>query len=135
MGPMDAVKGVKEIADLVRKYNDLPLYDKLVQLQTQITEQASDLLRVNAENQDLRQQAALRERTSFRNPYYYEEGDEIPLCPKCFATSDGKLRVHMSHPPADYMEGHGRHCVVCGIVVKEGPRKGPRKPGEGGFIL
>lgn len=123
---MEAVSSAKEIAELVKKYNDLPLYEKIVALQAQITDQANDLLRLNQETAELRQQVNLRTTISFQNPYFYEEGNEVPLCPKCYSGSGEKLRIYLTHPSADYPGGHGRICRHCKEFYREGPRKEPK---------
>jgi hypothetical protein len=124
--PMDAVKGVKEIAEIIKKYNDLPLYEKIVNLHSEVVDQASEIIRLRNENSNLQAALDLKAKTRYAHPYYYEEGDEIPLCPKCFVNSGGTKRAHMSHPSSDFINGHGRKCMVCDDIVKEGPRKTPR---------
>ena len=124
-GVMDAVKGAKEIAELVKKYNDLPLWEKIVTLHGQITDQASQLLSVTAELDSVKQQLALQVKTEFRNPYFYEEGNEVPLCPKCYSSSGNKLRIYLTHPPEDHIGGNGRTCRHCKEFYREGSRRVP----------
>lgn len=126
--PMDVVNGAKELSDLIKKYNDVDLYKKIVDLQGQITNQANELMRLNDVNRELKASLEQKANTSFRYPYYYEEGDDVPLCPKCFVSSDGKKRAHMSHPSQDYTGGHGRKCTVCDAPTIEGPRHKPLQP-------
>jgi hypothetical protein len=121
--PMSVVHGAKEIAELVKKYNDIPLYQKIVELQGQVVELATERLELFSKNQELTGKLALRNKTEFRNPYYYQEGDEIPLCPTCYDNSSGEKRIHLTHPSNDYDSGHGRYCRVCKHVIIEGPRK------------
>jgi hypothetical protein len=121
--PMAVVHGAKEIAELVKKYNDIPLYQKIVELQGQVVGLATERLELFTENQDLKGKLDLKAKTRFDNPYYYEEGDPVPLCPKCFAAHG--IRIHLSHPTADFIMGHGRKCHNCSEVFVEGPRKEP----------
>jgi hypothetical protein len=111
--PMSVVNGAKEIAELVKKYNDIPLYQKIVELQGQVVELASERLDLFTVNQELNSKLELKAKTSFRNPYYYEEGNEVPLCPKCYASSNGQVRMFLTHPPAQYPRGIGRACHNC----------------------
>jgi len=123
--PMSVVHGAKEIAELVKKYNDIPLYQKIVELQGQVVDLATERLELVSKNQELTGKLAVRSKTEFRNPYYYQEGDEVPLCPTCYDNSSGEKRIHLSHPSGDYRSGHGRHCRVCKEFFGEGPRKTP----------
>jgi hypothetical protein len=47
--PMSVVNGAKEIAELVKKYNDIPLYHKIVELQGQVVELATERLQLFTE--------------------------------------------------------------------------------------
>jgi hypothetical protein len=123
--PMSVVHGAKEIAELVKKYNDVPLYQKIVELQGQVVELATERLGLFSKNQELAQKLELKAKTEFRNPYYYQQGDDVPLCPTCYDNSCGEKRIHLTHPTADYMSGHGRCCRVCKQVFVEGPRQTP----------
>ena len=78
--PMSVVNGAKEIAELVKKYNDVPFYQKIVELQGQVVELATERLELFTQNQELKGKLELRAKTVFKNPYYFQDGDEIPLC-------------------------------------------------------
>ncbi len=118
-----AVQGVKEIADLVRKYNDYSLYEKIVQLQTQVVELTTERCALKDENDSLKTQLSDRVQTVFRNPYYYTDGDEVPLCPRCYETSSRELRVHLTHPASELTNGFGRICRNCKWFFLEGPER------------
>jgi hypothetical protein len=123
--PMAAVRGAKEIAELVKKYNDIPLFQKIVELQGQVVDIATERLELFNENQELKKKLELKTKIRFENPYYFQEGDEAPLCPLCFDKSSGELRIHLTAPAGDYISGHGRHCKNCKEVIVEGPSKQP----------
>ena len=118
-----AVQGVKEIADLVRKYNDYSLYEKIVHLQTQVVELTTERCALKDENDVLKSQLSDRVQTVFRNPYYYTDGDEVPLCPRCYETSSRELRVHLTHPASELDNGFGRICRNCKWFFLEGPER------------
>ena len=118
MGPMDVVEGIKEVAKQIRAYNDIPLYNKIVEL-------SAEVQRLNDENLQLKNQLELKAMTSFQAPYYFEKGSDVPLCPKCYDSSSGQIRSHLTHPPEDFAGGNGRVCNVCQEFFKEGPRHTP----------
>ncbi len=124
-GLMDAVNGAKEIAELVKKYNDVPLMQKIVELQTQIMSQTNDLVAAKTELAQLRDELSRKSAIEFRNPYFYEKGNEVPFCPKCYSSSSGGLRMPLTHPPEDFAGGNGRSCRQCKEFYREGPRKTP----------
>ncbi len=118
-----AIQGIREIADLVRKYNDYPLYEKIVHLQEQLIDLSTERGHLRDENAALREQLDHRSQTVFRNPYYYAEGDEVPLCPRCYETSSSTLRVHLTHPAVEMQNGFGRVCRGCKWFFLEGPER------------
>ncbi len=127
IGPMDALNGVKEIAELVKKFNDIPLQEKIVALQEKVMQLTTEQIELRAENHQLKQALDIRTTLVFKNPYYYEEGDEVPFCPACFE-GEKKLRVHLEHPSRPWGNSHHqRTCNVCGkSFYDEGSRPQPK---------
>jgi len=81
---MDIIGNVKEIADLEKKYNDMEFYRKIVELEGEVIE----LTRLNRQaEQDievLKRQLALKKKMAFKQPFYYQDEDKVPFCPRCF---------------------------------------------------
>jgi hypothetical protein len=123
--PSSVIKGVKEVGEIVKKYNDVPLYEKIITFQAQLVELAEERMELTAKVRDLSEKLEKKAKTRFENPYFCEEGNEVPLCPKCFSNSDGKLRMYLTHPAEDRPAGHGRWCRQCHEFYREGPRKTP----------
>src|SRR5258706_16411285 len=118
----DPISTIKNISELIKKYNDLELMKQIVALQTEVFD-------LQMENLALKKQIAglsEREKMNRREPhgYYYKDGDEVPHCPRCWE-NDGKAITLPA--PADYAIGRGRICRVCKHQYTEGPR-----PGGGG---
>jgi hypothetical protein len=103
----------------------VPLYEKIVQLQGQLVELASDRLDLHTENQRLKQELELKAKIQFKNPYYYEEGCEVPICPKCYSTSSGKIRMFLPHPSEQYDAGMGRVCHNCNVLFLDAVARTP----------
>ncbi len=122
-----AIQGIREIADLVRRYNDYPLYEKIIGLQEQMLELSNERGQLRDENDKLKAKLEHRSQTCFRNPYYYAEEDEVPLCPRCYETTGGGLQVHLTHPASEMQNGYGRVCRSCKWFFLEGPER-PRAP-------
>jgi len=125
----DPISTIKNISELIKKYNDLELMKQIIALQTEVFE-------LQTENLALKKQAVEREKMHRKEPhgYYYKDGDEVPHCPKCWER-DGKA---ISLPAAeDYMSGRARICRVCQFQYGEGPATSAtetvqmRPPGSG----
>ena len=46
----------------------------------------------------------------FRAPYYWQEGDGVPFCPKCWEANS--LAIHLTES-YKMMGGMGRRCIQC----------------------
>ena len=121
-GAISTVRELMEILKL-RKFNDLELQRKIVELDGQVNE-------LTRENERLRSKLESKAKTRFENPYYYEEESEVPLCPKCYDNSKGELRIRLTHPPEDFVGGRGRTCRTCKEFYREGPRTRPLRGGR-----
>lgn len=117
---IDPLGTLKQIKDLVGKYNDLPLMKQILDLQTEIFELQTENLKLRDELADLRRRQDQRERLQMRGPlnYYYQEGDEVPFCPKCWE-NEAKL-IHLS-APEPWNRGIRRECRVCKETFWEKP--------------
>lgn len=120
INPLDVAKAAKEIGDLVRKYNDVPLYEKIVDLQGQLVEIATERMTLFTENQELRHQLSVRSKITFKEPFYFQEGDEVPLCATCYETSKRELVVHLAKPEKFNSE-IVRQCRTCRSIYSLGP--------------
>ena len=69
-----ALKVAKEAVALAKQYKDTPLYQKLVDLQSQVVELSSERIELVAKIQSLEDQLAQRAKASFRRPYWLERG-------------------------------------------------------------
>jgi len=121
-----ALKVAKEAVALAKQYKDTPLYQKLVDLQSQVVELSSERIELVAKIQSLEDQLAQRAKASFRRPYWFEEGDAVPLCPQCYESSDGKTRIHLSHPAEEWRGGHRRECTNCHNFFFDEGKEPPR---------
>ncbi len=108
-----ALDNVRSIVELTQKFGDVDLKRRIVDLEDQVAALARER-RVLAEgNEGLKRELAIRVKTSFRNPYWYAEGNDVPLCPKCYESSEYKLRIHLTHPARPFNGGNQRHCKNC----------------------
>ncbi len=93
MGLMD---NLKEIADLIRKYNDSELDKKISELERELVELTLQIGSLEEENEELKRTLSLIKKMGFKKPFYYQEGDPIPFCPRCWEKE--KRPVHLLGP-------------------------------------
>lgn len=107
---MGIIDNAKEIADLIKKLNNIELYRKIVELEAEII----DLQRAK-NDLDLKVtglQAALQQKKSmsFKHPFYFAEGDPIPFCAKCWEAEHNA--IHLVGPD-QHGDRYCRNCKTC----------------------
>ena len=108
-----ALDNVRSIVQLSQKFGDVELKRRIVDLEDQVAELARERRILAEENEELRRELETRAKTSFRSPYWFEEGQEVPLCPNCYESSGYKLRIHLTHPSEAWGNGHRRQRPTC----------------------
>lgn len=81
---MGIVDDAKTVADLVKKLGNIDLYEKIIDLRGQIIKISRDKLTLQQKVQELEEQLQLKKKMAFKEPFYYQEGDRTPFCPRCF---------------------------------------------------
>lgn len=109
-----ALENVRSILDLAQKFGDVELKRRIVDLEDQVAELARERRRLEELTEEQQRLLEIRAKTSFKSPYWYMEGDDVPLCPKCYESSSSKLRIHLTHPAEPWSGGTRRHCKNCG---------------------
>jgi hypothetical protein len=109
---MDPLSTLKQIRDIIAKCNDPKLVKPLLRLQNEFFALESQNLELAAELASLRRQTDLRARMHARPPfcYYFQEGDDMPFCPKCWE-SRGET-IHLT-ALQQYFGSLWRDCPVC----------------------
>jgi hypothetical protein len=106
----------KEIGSIIKKYNDLPLMEKVVELSDEIRS-------LQEENRALRQQLEEKQEMVARGPNnYFYRGDAGPYCPTCW---QGHNKLVLLPAEQTFAGGQGRRCAVCEKLFIDAPRHEP----------
>lgn len=113
MNPLDVIEKAKDIAGLVRKYNDLELYQKIVDLQGEMVKLSTRNFELETKCAELKAELDQKKSVVHSRLLYYAADDPTPFCPYCFE-KDGKL-LHLSPVElANSQEGRARwDCFNC----------------------
>jgi hypothetical protein len=90
---MNVIESLKEAADLAKKLGNIDLYKKIVELEGDIIEVTRQKLHLELKVDELQKQIALKSAMRFKEPFYYQQGDAVPFCPRC-CENDGRA-VHV----------------------------------------
>lgn len=90
---MGVVENMKDIADLIRKAGDIDLYRKIVESEGEVIELTRENRRLEEKVHELEKTLAFRGKMTFKEPFWYQEGDETPFCPACYEAKDRAVHV------------------------------------------
>ncbi len=105
MSIYDAGKDALKLVDAVA---NRPLFEKIVELQSGAMELAAKNLELSKENRDLREALEMKMKMTFRAPFFFIEGDDVPYCPNCWETK--KTAIHLVLEDDDWRA----RCSSCG---------------------
>jgi hypothetical protein len=90
---MGILENAKEVAKAVQEIHNLELYQRVLSLHSDIIEIVEENNRLRDENKDLIKTVTLKQEMTFKEPFFYREGDDTPHCPACW---EGKtIPVHL----------------------------------------
>jgi len=122
---MDIVGNVKEIADLAKKYNDIEFYRKIVHLEGEVIELTRQNRHAQQRIEDLEKRLAIKAKMGFKQPFYYQEGDTVPFCPRCFEKDDHAVHLFFKFDNEEYARWDCPACKQTYLIEKAGgPEKG-----------
>jgi hypothetical protein len=112
-------------ATAVHEIKNLELYERVLNLNAGIMDLAEENRRLRAEVEEVRKMLTLRENMNFKEPFYYQEGDEVPFCPSCFESKNPTaVHVIFDFNRADAITWHCPTCKNQFIVKKDRSEKG-----------
>ena len=92
---MGILEDAKQVASAVHEINNLELYQRVLNLRTDILDLVEDNKRLHDENADLKRTLATREQMKFSEPFYYQDDDRTPFCPACWETKQTAVHAFM----------------------------------------
>ena len=90
---MGAVENIKEVADLVKKFNDIDLNRRILALENEVLDLSRDKRRAEERIEELERTLQLKGKLTFKEPFYWIEKDSAPYCAACW--EDKHKAVHV----------------------------------------
>lgn len=128
---MGIIDHAKDIVELIKKYNDAELYQKIIDLRDEIFKLREDNLNLKGKIKALKEEKKINEKIVFEKHYYWiKDGEKKdgPYCQKCF--DDNKKLIRLQ-------ERKNRHwyCLVCKNGVDDSSYKAPNRVHSGGSCM
>ena len=122
---MGIVENIKDVADLAKKAGDIELYRKIVHLEGEVMDLTREKRQAEQKIEEQQKQLALRAKMTFKAPFYFQDGDNIPFCPRCYEKDN--LAMHLVYEGADSLHARWdcKDCTKMYLIEKAGsPRYG-----------
>jgi regulator of replication initiation timing len=116
---MSIIDHAREIAELVKKYNDQDLYQKIVDLREEILGLREENLTLRDENRRLKESQALSAKLVRHGNCYYREEDTEHTKPFCLACWDADRKLVSLILGQGYGGVTTIRCNVCDARKKE----------------
>jgi hypothetical protein len=108
---MGAVENIKEVAELVKKFNDIELNRRILNLENEVLDLSRERRRSEEKIEELERALKLKTQLYFSEPFYWMKGDTTPYCPSCWEAKT--IAVHLLFG-CDNQDGtSGWNCANC----------------------
>ena len=108
---MGVVENMKDVADLVKKYNDIELNRRILNLENEVLDLSRDKRRAEQRVEELERALKFQQALMFKPPFYYLGDDPNPYCPACWDSK--RIAVHLHHDREPMGVGDGKRCPAC----------------------
>ena len=98
---MGIVDNIKDAADLAKKVGDIELYRKIVHLEGEVMDLTREKRQAEEKIEELQRKLALRNKMEFKQPFYYQPGDTVPFCPRCYEKDITAVHLFLEIDRAD----------------------------------
>jgi len=125
---MNILEDAKGIAEAVHHLKNLELYQRVLALHSDIVGLVEQNIGLREEINQLRKQAALKEKMHFKAPFFYQDGDETPFCAACFEGKEHMaIHVKFGHDNERETRWDCPSCKYMYLIRKEGSsQRSPR---------
>ena len=108
---MSAVENVKEIADLIKKFNDIELNRRILNLENEVLDLSRDNRHAEERIAELERTLNFQKELTYKTPFYYLVDDPAPYCPGCWDSKRKAVHLHRARKPLPI--GDCMECPSC----------------------
>lgn len=90
---MGILDNAKQVAKAVEEIHNLELYQRVLNLHSDIIELVEENNRLRDENKELAKTVSLKQTMKVKEPFYFQDGDQTPFCPACWESKDKPVHV------------------------------------------
>lgn len=113
---MSIIDNIKDVANVVRKADNIDLYRQILDLQQEALELVEENYELKGKLREIRKSTELHEKLTFESNSYFikdEHKKDGPYCATCWDYEDKLVRMY------EYGDNMGHYCNVCHIKKKQ----------------
>ncbi len=107
---MGAAEYVKDVAEFVKKFNDIELNRRILKLEEEVIDLTRDKRRADERVEELERALNFSKQLVLKDGFYWLEGDTTGFCTACWDAK--RLAVHVKRLPLP-VEHHRFQCPHC----------------------
>ena len=103
---MGVVESVKDVAELVKKFNDIELNRRILTLENEVLDLSRDRRRMEEKVEELERALQFKGELEFKEPFFWLKGDAVPFCPSCWEDKTKAVHITYGHtnPYGEYWD-------------------------------
>jgi hypothetical protein len=90
---MSAITEAKELSQLIHKLGNIDLERKVVALHGEVVELADKNRELQNRVRELEDQAKVRASMTYKAPFWFAKGDDVPFCPRCWEKEECAMHL------------------------------------------
>jgi hypothetical protein len=107
---MGVVENMKDVADLVKKFNDIELNRRILNLENEVLDLSRDKRRAEERVEELERALKFSKELVLRDGFYWIEGDDTPFCTACWDAKRLAIRIKRLPLPVHHHRFQCPHC-------------------------
>ncbi len=108
---MGTLPSYKDIVGLIKKGATLEAQEKIIELREACLEFQEEIAELKKQIEKLESALAFKKKLTFKSPYYFAEGDEIPYCALCWEKEG--VAIHIESVGGAHGGPGQRFCRNC----------------------
>lgn len=122
---MGVIDDVKEVGDLIKKYNDIELNRKIVNLEGEVLDLTRDKRRLESKVDELTAVVEMKQNLVHKPPFHWLEGDPTPYCSPCWENQKKAIHVIFESDTDERMRWDCPSCKHVYLIKKnDAPHQG-----------
>lgn len=125
---MSLLDNAKDVANALHEAKNLELYARVLDINRGIMDLVEENRNLHSENDELKKTLTLREKMTFKEPFFYQEGDSIPFCPTCWELKNVAIHLHFEFAREDATRWDCKACKNTFMDKKDHSVEKPQPP-------